>query len=166
MPFEQFQRYGDFFELREEYRKQALASLRKREGLPTSERLLGVFYQRSDGFYREPPGREVTLDTTMYPNGNGGFSQWATGKRKGVDREQADQNWGHSGQFEILEVAEDGRRLADELVDLNRDSATYERAERVSFGQAGEQAPELVLDGTSDEEVDKKLQEYIHERNR
>ena len=74
MAIELFQRLGDFWEKREEYRKVALASLRKREGLPTSERLVGAFYQRADGFYHEPPGKEVFLDTTMYPNGNEGLA--------------------------------------------------------------------------------------------
>jgi len=160
MPTEQFQRYGSFWELREEYRKNALASLRKREGLPTSEHLKGAFYQRSDGFYREPPGREVSLDTTMYPNGNGGFVTQATGTRKGLSREEAEKNWGRSS-FKILEVSEDGRKLTDELNNLNRDLSTFQQAERVSYGPASEQAPGFSLNGTSDEEVDTGLQEYL-----
>jgi hypothetical protein len=161
-PQRQVQRVGDYWELREEFRKQALVSLRRREGLPTSEHLRGAFYQRADGFYRDPPGREVFLDTTLYPNGQGGFSQWSTGTRKGETREDAEKNWaaGRSA-FEILDVAEDGRKLTEELLDLNRDAATYARAERVSHGAEGEQAPDLVLDGTTDEEVDARLQEYL-----
>jgi hypothetical protein len=161
MPFEQYQRMGSFWELREEYRKAALESLRRREGLPTSERLLGAFYQRADGFYREPPGKEVSLDTTMYPNGNGGFVAWATGTRKGISHEDADQNWGRTNWFEILDVAEDGRRLTDELRDLDRDARGMEVSERVSHGTASEQAPDLLIEGTSDEEVDARLQEYL-----
>lgn len=162
MPFEQFQRIENFWEKREEYRKNALASLRKREGLPTSEHLRGAFYQRADGFYRNPPGKEVFLDTTMYPNGNDGFTAWAVGTRKGEDRIEAEKNWGRSDSaFHILDIAEDGRKLTDELNDLNRDAATYAQSERVSHGSAGEQAPELELSGTSDEEVDTKLQEYL-----
>ena len=176
MPFEQYQRMGDFWELREEYRKAALESLRRREGLPTSERLLGAFYQRKDGFYREPPGKEVSLDTTMYPNGNGGFVTWATGTRK-QDSEVVDANsnsgmafmptsdvvraWGGGSEFQILDVAEDGRKLTDELRDLDRDARGMEVSERVSHGTASEQAPELMIDGTSDEEVDARLQEYL-----
>jgi hypothetical protein len=158
-----FQRIGDFFELRQEYRKQALASLRRRENLSTSEHVKGQFYQREDGaFYTEPPGRQVWLDTTLYANGAGGFSSQATGSRKQEKRELADAQWNSpSPEFEILEVAEDGRRLADEMLDLNRDSETYERAERVSHGAASEQAPDLVLDGTGDEEVDARLQEFL-----
>ena len=159
--FEQFQRYGDWFEQREEYRKQALQSLRRREGLPTSEHLVGAFYQRADGFYRTPPGKEVFLNTTMYPNGNDGFTTWAMGTRKGLSREEADANWGRTNQFEILEVAEDGQHIGTELVDLHRDAATYERAERVSHGPQSEQAPDLALSNLSDEEVESKLQEYL-----
>jgi hypothetical protein len=161
VPINLFQRLGDWYEQRAEYRKQALKNLRKREGLPTSERLVGAFYQRADGFYREPPGKEVFLDTTMYPNGNGGFTQWAMGTRKGSPREEAEKNWGGHAEFEILDVAEDGRSIGNELVDLNRDAATMERAERVSHGDAGEQAPGFEIAGTSDEEIDEKLQEFL-----
>ena len=164
MPFEQFQRIGSYHELREEYRKQALASLRRREGLLTSERLTGAFYQRADGFYREPPGKEVFLDTTMYPNGNGGFISQAKGTRKGEDRVEAEKNWGRTSPFYIPEVAEDGTLLVDELRDLNRDAARLAMAERVSHGAAGEQAPGFELDGLSDEEVDAKLHEYLRGR--
>jgi hypothetical protein len=155
------QQIEDWWDQRAEFRKQALQNLRKREGLPTSERLVGSFYQRADGFYREPPGKEVFLDTTMYPNGNGGYTQWAKGTRKGLSREEADKNWGRSGGFEILEVAEDGRKLSDELRDLDRDATLVEEASRVSHGAESEQAPELVLTDTSDEEVDRGLQEYL-----
>jgi glutaredoxin len=87
---------------------------------------------------------------------------FAIGTRKGAPLEDATRNWaeGHFA-FEILDVAEDGRNLADELVDLHRDAATYKRAERVSHGAEGEQAPDLVLDGVGDEEVDQRLQEYL-----
>jgi hypothetical protein len=160
MPTNLFQRFGDWWEQREEYRKQALAALRRREGLPVSTHLRGVFYQRADGFYPEPPGREIFLDTTLYPNGQGGYTQWATGKRKGMDRKEADQHWGRAGRFEILEVAEDGRKLTDELRDLSRDAAGMELAEKVSHGPASEQAPDLELDGTGDEEVESKLKAF------
>ena len=176
MPIEQFQRYGDWFEQRAEYRKAALASLRRREGLPTSERLVGAFYQRADGFYRAPPGREVFLDTTMYPNGNDGFTAWAMGTRKGLSREEADKNWNRTpaeelplhlrqgereAQFQILDIAEDGKKLGDELRDIQRDAGTYEIAERVSHGAQSQMAPDFELSGTSDEEVESKLQEYL-----
>jgi hypothetical protein len=159
---QQFQRVGDFFEKREEYRKEALKNLRIREGLPTSERLAGAFYQREDGFYRTPPGKEVFLDTTMYPNGNDGFSEWAMGTRKGPSLDEATRNWasGHSA-FEILETSEDGKSLQDELNDLDRDAHGMEIAQQVSHGMKSEQAPEFNLAGTSDEEVDARLQEYL-----
>jgi hypothetical protein len=160
-PQRSVQRVGDFWGLREEFRKQALASLRRREGLPTSERLVGAFYQRADGFYREPPGKEVSLDTTMYSNGNGGFSNWAMGTRKGLSREEAEDNWGRINQFEVLEVAEDGRRIESELFDLVRDVEAFEKAEKVSHGAQSEQAPDLALSNLSDEEVNRKLQEYL-----
>lgn len=161
-PQRQVQRVGDYWELREEFRKQALVSLRRREGLPTSEHLRGAFYQRADGFYRDPPGREVFLDTTLYPNGQGGFSQWSTGTRKGETREDAEKNWaaGRSA-FEILEVAEDGRKLSDELADLGRDAERFHQAGRVSHGQESEQAPGLRLADCSDEEVDARLQDFL-----
>ena len=163
MPIELFQRLGNFWEKREEYRKQALAALRKREGLPTSEHLRGAFYQRGDGFYCEPPGKEVFLDTTMYPNGNGGYAQWAKGTRKGMPKEEASRYWGRGGDaFEILEVAEDGRKLEDELRDLDRDAATVEQAGRVSHGAEGEQAPGLVIDADAgDDQIDEVLQKFL-----
>ncbi len=161
-PQRSVQRVGDYFELREEFRKEALKNLRIREGLPASERLVGAFYQREDGFYREPPGKEVFLDTVIYPNGNEGFSQWAIGTRKGLSLDEATRNWasGHSA-FEILDVAEDGRRLSDELNDLDRDSSTFAMAETVSHGVESEQAPGFEITGTSDEEIDQRLQEFL-----
>jgi hypothetical protein len=161
-PHQAVQRVGDFFELREEFRKRALASLRLREGLPTSEHLRGAFYQRVDGFYREPPGKEVFLDTTLYPNGNGGFTAQAVGTRKGEDLADATRNWGSShSAFEILSVAEDGRKLTDELADLGRDAGRFHQAGRVSHGTESEQAPGLELAGLGDEEVDARLQDYL-----
>jgi hypothetical protein len=178
MPFEMFQRFGDWFEQRAEYRKQALASLRKREGLPASKRLVGAFYQRKDrAFYPEPPGREVFLDTAMYPNGRGGYSQFAKGKQeqpsiwvpaergKGlgayIPTHEVEALWGQESGFEIPEVAEDGRLLANELRDLDRDAAGMELGGRVSHGRESEPVPDLVLADTSDEEVDARLQDYL-----
>ena len=98
----------------------------------------------------------------MYPNGNGGFSQWATGTRKGPSLDEATRNWASGcSAFEILEVAEDGRKLQDELNDLDRDSTAFEIASQVSHGVQSEQAPGFDLSGTSDEEVDARLQEYL-----
>ncbi len=164
-PARAVQRVGDWFEQRKQFRAEALASLRRRESLPTSERVKGDFYQREDGqFYRNPPGRQVWLDTTLYPNGRGGWSQWATGSRKQSDLASVSAHWESIdgiGEFQVMNVAEDGRPLAAELVDLHRDAATYELAECVSHGAASEQAPELSLADCSDDEVDAKLQEYL-----
>ena len=77
--------------------------------------------------------------------------------------EEAEKNWsvGGEGLFDILEVSEDGKHIGNELLDLNRDAGTFEIAERVSHGPAGEQAPGLEMYGTSDEEADRALQEYL-----
>jgi hypothetical protein len=88
----------------------------------------------------------------------------AIGNRKGAGLTDASRHWDDpkDAPFEILEVSEDGRRkLADEMVDLDRDLAVFERAERVSHGAAGEQAPGFELAGTSDVEVDAGLQTYL-----
>lgn len=155
-PTRAVQRVGDWFEMRKAYRLANLLSLRKREGLP------GPVDQ--DG---------SPLETRLDDSGNAAYYNSAgekvsrvmfagVGTRKGAPLDDATQNW-VSGRsvFEILDVAEDGRKLTDELVDLHRDAATYERAERVSHGAEGEQAPDLVLDGVGDEEVDQRLQEYL-----
>ena len=154
MAFEMFQRFGDWFEQRAEYRKQALASLRRREGLPIPEMVDGKMQ------YLQPDGSYSTMAIGTRKQDSETFID-----EKGVPRTvptvAAASAWGRDNEFEILEVAEDGRKLTDELLDLNRDSVTYAQSERVSHGDASEQAPELVLDGTSDEEVDQKLQEYL-----
>jgi hypothetical protein len=87
---------------------------------------------------------------------------FAIGQRKGPSLDEATRNWssGYSA-FEILEVAEDGRKLQDELNDLSRDAHGMEIAQRVSHGVQSEQAPGFDLAGTSDEEVDRRLQEYL-----
>jgi hypothetical protein len=167
MPTNFFQRVGDFFEQRREYRQAALKSLRKREGLPSPVDEHGAeletrfddfgnaHYYNADGTRAE----RVLFAGTGKDGKPGGF---AIGTRKGEARELADASW-HSSDpgFEILDVAEDGRKLSEELLDLHRDAATYERADKVSYGDAGEQAPGLVLDGTSEEEIDRKLQEFL-----
>jgi hypothetical protein len=141
MPFEMFQRFGDWFEQRAEYRKAALASLRRRENLPAPELIDGKMQ------YLQP---------------DGSYSTMAVGARKGQSRELADASWHRpDAEFEILEVSEDGRRLADELRDLSRDATRMQMAGRVSHGATGEQAPDLELANTSDEEADQKLQDYL-----
>lgn len=167
MPTNFFQRVGDFFEQRREYRQAALTALRKREGLPSPVDEHGAeletrfddfgnaHYYNADGTRAE----RVLFAGTGKDGKPGGF---AIGTRKGEARELADAHWNSPDPaFEILDVAEDGRKLSEELLDLHRDAATYERADKVSYGDAGEQAPGLVLDGTSDEEIDQKLQEFL-----
>jgi hypothetical protein len=160
MPIEQFQRYGSFWELREEFCKNALASLRKREGLPTPELIDGKMQ------YLQPDGSYSTMAT-----GTRKQDSETVIDEKGVPRTvpTADvmAGWGPGGGgFQILEVSEDGRKLTDELLDLHRDAGTYEIAERVSHGSASQQAPDFELDGTSDEEVDSKLQDYLKRGSR
>ena len=154
MPFEMFQRFGDWFEQRAEYRKQALVSLRKREGLLTPEMVDGKMqYLQSDGSYStmavgtRKQDSETTIDEKGVPR---------TVPTAGVDAA-----WNRDGGFQILEVAEDGRKLSDELKDLDRDSSTFELSEKVSHGDAGEQAPGFELANTSDEEIDETLQKFL-----
>ena len=167
MNIDMFQRVGDWFGQRREYRQAALVALRKREGLPQpvdqdGNELVTRFDNAGNVHYFDQNGNQIDRVLWAGAGRDGKPGSFAIGTKKQEPRELADVNW-HStdAPFDILEVAEDGRKLSDELLDLNRDSATYERAERVSHGDASEQAPELVLDGTSDEEVEQKLQEYL-----
>lgn len=167
-PHHAVQRVSDWFEQRKAYRLQALLALRKREGLPSpvdiDGNLLETRYDdQGQAHYYRADGKRVDQVYWQGAGKDGKPGAFAVGTRKGEARELADARWGAAdgGGFEILDVSEDGRPLANELLDLNRDSATYERAERVSHGAQSEQAPELVLDGTSDEEVDARLQEYL-----
>ena len=166
-PQRQGQRVGDIFELRREYRQQALTALRRREGLPLPVDARGnPLETRLDdagqAHYFNAMGEKVDRVLWAGTGKDGKPGGLAVGKRKGMNEAEADRHWGEDeAPFEILEVSEDGRKLADELVDLNRDSKTYERAERVSHGAESEQAPGFDLPGTSDEEVDAGLQDYL-----
>ena len=166
-PHQAVQRVGDFFEQRKAYRLAALLSLRKREGLPSPVDERGnPLETRMDNFgnaiYHDADGKQVTRVLFAGAGRDGKPGAFAVGQRKGADISEAERHWMDSAApFEILDVAEDGRKLATEMADLHRDSAAYERAERVSHGPAGEQAPDLVLDEISDEEVDARLQEYL-----
>ena len=158
---------GHFFEQRKAYRLANLLSLRMREGLPgpvddQGNPLETRMDDSGDAAYYNAAGEKVTRVLFAGAGRDGKPGSFATGTRKGAPLEDATQNWasGHSA-FEILEVSEDGRKLADELADLDRDAQGMSVAEKVSHGREGEQAPELVLDGTSDEEVDQRLQEYL-----
>lgn len=170
-PQRQVQRVGDFFDLRREYRLAALISLRKREGLPQPVDEQGNLLEtRMDDFgnavYYSPSGEQVKKVLFAGTGKDGKPGSFAIGTRKGEARELADASWNRSdAEFDILEVAEDGRSIHDELRDLDRDSKGMEIAERVNHGAEGEQAPGFELDGTSDEEVDAKLQEYLKRGN-
>jgi hypothetical protein len=175
-----FQRVEDWFEQRKSFRAAALVALRKREGLPSPVDENGTSLEtRFDDFgvvtYHDSEGRKVERVLFQGAGKDGKPGSFATGTKqqpsetvideKGVPRSVPTAGvaaaWGGSHDFEILDIAEDGRLLSDELADLNRDSTSYEISERVSHGDASQQAPGLVLDGTSDAEVDEKLQEYL-----
>ena len=154
MAIELFQRMENWWEQRAEYRKQALINLRKREGLPTPELIDGKMQ------YRQPDGSYSTMAT-----GTRRQESETVIDEKGIPRTVPTSGvaaaWDRGGGFEILEVSEDGRKLSDELRDLARDAEGMEVASRISHGSAGEQAPELVLDGTSDDEIDEVLQKFL-----
>jgi hypothetical protein len=161
-----FQRVGDFFEQRKQFRAAALTALRKREGLPSpvdenNNPLETRFDDQGQVQYYDQSGKQVERVLFSGAGRDGKPGAFAVGKRKGEALREAEQRWNSPAEFEILEVAEDGRQLQDEIADLDRDSSNYEMGERVSHGTASEQAPGLVLDGTSDEEVDQKLQQYL-----
>ncbi len=167
MAFEMFQRMGDFFEVRKEYRAAALKALRKREGLPLpvdkdGNELETRFDDQGAAHYYNAEGKRVDQVLWAGAGRDGKPGAFAVGTRKGESRELADLAWNRTdNEFEILEVSEGGRKLEDEFLDLNRDAATMERAEKVSYGPAGEQAPDLELHGTSDEEIDETLQKFL-----
>ena len=181
MPTNLFQRVGNFWEQRKEYRAAALVALRKREGLPFPVDSDGVeletrFDDRGEAHYYRPDGSEVDRVMWQGTGRNGKPGAMAIGQRqqpsatvideKGIRREvptaAVSDAWNRPDtEFKILEVSEDGRRIEDELRDLARDAAGFEQAGRVSYGALSEQAPDLHLDGTSDEEVDARLQEYL-----
>lgn len=161
------QRVEDWFAQRKTFRLAALTALRKREGLPSPVDEQGnPLETRMDDFgnatYYSPSGEQVKKVLFSGTGKDGKPGSFATGTRKGEVRELADASWNRSDtEFEILEIAEDGTKLTSEMLDLNRDAGTFEIAERVSHGKDSEQAPEFSIDGTSDEEVDAKLQEYL-----
>ena len=172
MAIELFQRVGDWFELRREYRAAALKNLRKREGLPSpvdsgGNDLETRFDDQGQAHYYNQDGKRVDQVLFTGAGRDGKPGAFATGTRKGLPRELADSDWHNPPEFEILEVAEDGRKLEDELRDLDRDAAGFDRihptdSPRVDLGQAGEQAPGLVVrDGAGDDEIDEVLQKFL-----
>jgi hypothetical protein len=155
MAIELFQRMESWWEQRAEYRKQALINLRKREGLPTPELIDGKMqYLQPDGSYStmavgtRKQESETVIDEKGIP--------------RTVPTAAVSAAWDQGSGFEILEVAEDGRKLADELRDLSRDAVGMEMVERVSHGAEGEQAPGLIVENADDDqEIDRVLQEYL-----
>ena len=173
---------NDFFAWRKEYRQQALASLRRREGLPspvdeTGSPLETRFDDLGHVTYHDQAGQKVDRVLWAGAGRDGKPGGMATGTRKQESEVVLDERgiartvptadvmagWGPGSDagFEILEVSEDGHCLADELADLHRDSLAYSHAERVSHGPASQQAPGLELAGLGDEEVDQRLQSYL-----
>jgi hypothetical protein len=166
-PARAVQRVGDYFEQRKAFRLAALVALRKREGLPgpvdqDGSPLETRLDDSGNVAYYNLAGEKVSRVMFAGAGRKGKPGSFAVGTRKGAPLEDATRNWasGHSA-FEVLDVAEDGRKLEDELRDLHRDAGAFEAAGRVSHGAEGEQAPDLVLDGVGDEEVDQRLQEYL-----
>jgi hypothetical protein len=166
-PQSQVQRVGDWFEQRKAYRAAALTALRKREGLPgpvdeTGTPLETRFDDLGNAHYYDAQGNKVTKVLFAGAGKDGKPGGFAIGKRKGADLDTASTSWDNPNiLFQILEVSEDGKHIEDELLDLHRDAGTYEIAERVSHGAESQMAPDFQLDGTSDEEVDAKLQDYL-----
>ena len=168
MPFEMFQRVTDFWEQRKTFRAAALAALRKREGLtspvdPAGSPLETRFDDQGQAYYVSPDGTRVERVLFAGAGKEGKPGAFAVGSRKGEARELADASWhSPSPDFEILEVSEDGRKLSDELRDLDRDAQGMAIAERVSHGEAGEQAPCLELNSLSDyEDIEDRLQAFM-----
>ena len=166
-PARAVQRIGDYFEQRKAFRLAALVALRKREGLPSPVDADGAPLEtRMDNSgnvaYYNPAGERVTQVMFSGAGRDGKPGAFAVGQRKGAPLDDATRNWAEGrSAFEILDVAEDGRKLEDELRDLDRDAGAVEAAGKVSHGAEGEQAPGLVLDGMTDAEVDARLQEYL-----
>ena len=177
MPTNLFQRMGDFFEQRREQRAAALTALRRREGLPLpvdrdGNELTVRFDDLGNATYHNAAGEQVERVCWRGAGRDGKPGGLATGKRQGLAREDASRHWyshdpgSPSVGFDILDVAEDGTLLADELRDLDRDAAAVEQAGRVSHGPTSEQVPGLELRGLGDEEVDRGLQAYIQRGER
>lgn len=175
-------RVGDWFEQRKSFRLAALLALRKREGLPSPVDAGGnALETRMDdsgnATYHDASGARVSRVLFAGTGKDGKPGSFATGTRQQPSETFIDEEgiprivptagvlaaWSDPSEagFDILEVAEDGRKLQDELLDLNRDAGTYAIAERVSHGEKSEQAPGFDLDGTSDEEIEARFLEYL-----
>ena len=146
------------------------------------------FDDRGNEYYYDAAGNVVERVLFAGAGKDGKPGGFAIGKRKGAGIDEASASWYDNGAafeelevvklgrpfddlspdasaggvgFDILEVSEDGKKIEDEIRDLNRDSAAYERSERVSHGPASQQAPDFFLYGISDEDVDASLQDYL-----
>ena len=164
--FNLFQRVENFIEQRKTFRQAALVALRKREGLPSpvdqdGNPLETRFDDQGNAHYYNASGEKQEHVLFAGAGKDGKPGSFAVGTRKQEPRELADARWHSTNDFEILDISEDGRKLSDELKDLDRDSSNFERSEKVSHGDASEQAPELHLANTSDEEIDETLQKFL-----
>lgn len=137
---EHYQDAGDFWGLRQQYRKQNLERLRRVEGIGAPELVDGRW---------------------VYRDGEGNVHTMATGKVKGPEREIADAFWGGEVEIDPLQVA-DGIPIEREIEDLRRDAEGLLLSETVSHGEKSHPAPDFVIENPADEDaVDKALQEYI-----
>jgi hypothetical protein len=103
---------NDYNELRKRYRRDALISLRRREGL------------------------SVPIDTPAGPvrfDAQGKAHAIAIGRKRLYGVEIADSMWDGGAPFEILEVSADHIPITQELADLVRDAKLFEKAEKVKF---------------------------------
>lgn len=144
---ERYENGGEFHELRQEFRKLSLDALRKREGI-------------------EPP---IYIDGRwMYRDADGNPTPWATGKVKQPSLREMDAFWDGlsegvflANNFKVLEVANDGVPLSNEVRDLERDANKFFIAERVSHGEESSANPDFSLDSLDDDTVDAALQTFI-----
>jgi len=157
---------ADFIGLRQEYRARALINLRRREGLscPIDEDGHPVTFRYDSGgrcHYYTSDGVEVM--NAFFPGEDGKSHSMATGTRKLPDASTMDEFWGSSNApFEMLDVAEDGAPLSQEVHDLARDAKLVHNAEHVSFGGKEVPYPDFnVFDPNDEAGVDHAVQEYI-----
>ena len=136
---ERYEDAGDFFGLRQEYRKRNLERVRREFGLLVPEIVEGR------AIYRDAEGNE-------HP--------WHQSQRIGPDAEYSDQFWGKDVVLRPRTISDDGVAIENELRDLERDIDGLVRSETVTHGV--EANPEFRLSDPFDEQaVDRELQEYI-----
>jgi hypothetical protein len=136
---ERYEDAGDFFGLRQDYRKRNLERVRREFGLPVPEIVEGR------AIYRDADGNE-------HP--------WHQSQRREPSVEEIEEFWGGSPAITPLTVAEDGVPISAEGRDLERDLGNLLRSETVTHGV--EANPEFrVSDPLNEQAVDRELQEYI-----